>query len=514
MKDVTLNQREQARLQVLNSVMEYQLPRALAAEILGVSERQVRRILAAYRRDGAAALVHGNRGRKPRNSVPDDVAATTVILASTTYVGFNHSHLTEVLAEREGIQLSRQTISRLLNRHGLNSARGHRPPKHRVRRERMPQEGMLLQIDGSHHPWLEDRGPRFVWLLAVDDATGTVANALFRPEEDTRGYFLLMDGVIRRYGIPLALYGDRHGVFKFNGKPRHVPQPVGPTQFARAMGELSIEQIFARSPQAKGRVERMNGTFQDRLVSELRLAGAATIDQANAVLRDFLPRFNNQFRVPAQQSPAAYRSLDSSLHLERILCFKHLRQVARDNTVKYQLRTLQLLPAQDLPSYAGVKVEVLEQSDGQLMVQHEGKVIAHQEAPPKAGALRAAQGALAPTPELAQVVRNLSQHGLTRLQLQRLAALEAPVDQPMNDENSPTSYTPPPKQATPRKQALWKAVHHARLQGVSLRGIAKQLGISRNTVRKYVDLPAPPINRTPRLTTQSVTQFHTNGHFP
>ena len=152
MKDVTLNQREQARLQVLNSVMEYQLPRAQAAEILGVSERQVRRILAAYRRDGAAALVHGNRGRKPRNSVPEDVAATTVILASEKYVGFNHSHLTEVLAEREGIQLSRQTISRLLNRHGLASARRHRPPKHRVRRERMPQEGMLLQIDGSHHP--------------------------------------------------------------------------------------------------------------------------------------------------------------------------------------------------------------------------------------------------------------------------------------------------------------------------------------------------------------------------
>ena len=517
MKDVTLNQREQARLQVLNSVMEYQLPRAQAAEILGISERQVRRILAAYRRDGAAALVHGNRGRKPRNSVPDDVAATTVILASEKYVGFNHSHLTEVLAEREGIQLSRQTISRLLNRHGLISARRHRPgPQASCTpdQERMPQEGMLVQIDGSHHRWLEDRGPRFVLLLAVDDATGTVANAIFRPEEDTRGYFLLMDGVIRRYGIPLALYGDRHGVFKFNGKPRHIPQPVGPTQFTRAMGELGIEQIFARSPQAKGRVERMNGTFQDRLVSELRLAGAATIDQANAVLRDFLPRFNSQFRVPAQQPQVAYRSLASSLHLERVLCFKHLRQVARDNTVKYQLRTLQLLPAQDRPSYAGVKVEVLEQSDGQLMVQHEGKVIAHQEAPPKAGALRAAQGALAPTPELAQVVRNLSQHGLTRLQLQRLAALEAPVDQPMNDENGPTSYTPPPKQATPRKQALWKAVHHARLQGVSLRGIAKQLGISRNTVRKYVDLPAPPINRTPRLTTQSVTQHHTNGHFP
>ena len=119
----------------------------------------------------------------------------------------------------------------------------------------------MLQIDGSHHRWLEDRGPRFVLLLAVDDATGTVANAVFRPEEDTRGYFLLMEGTIRRLGIPLPLYGDRHGVFKFNGNPRHVTQPVGPTQFTRAMRELGVQQIFARSPQAKGRVERMAGTF-------------------------------------------------------------------------------------------------------------------------------------------------------------------------------------------------------------------------------------------------------------
>ncbi len=514
MKDVTLNQREQARLQVLNSVLEFQLPRPEAAELMGIGERQLRRILAAYRKEGAAALSHGNRGRQPRNTVTEDVAAAVLTLASEKYAGFNHSHLTEALAEREGIHLSRQTVSRILNRHGLPSPRLHRPPKHRVRRERMPQEGILLQIDGSHHPWLEDRGPRFVLLLAVDDATSTVAGAVFRPEEDTRGYFQLMEEVIRHYGIPLAIYADRHGVFKFNGKPRHIPQPVGPTQFTRAMQELGIEQVFARSPQAKGRVERMAGTFQDRLVSELRLAGAVTIDQASAVLRDFLPRFNDQFRVPAQQAQTAYRALDPSLPLERVLCFKHPRQVARDNTVKYQWRTLQLLPAQDRPSYAGVKVEVLERSDGQLMVQYGEAVIPHQEAPPKAGALRAAQGAQAPTPELAQVVRNLNQHSLTRKQLQRLAALGAPADQPADDEHEPTPYTPPPRQATPRKHALWKAVHHAKLQGVSLRGIARELGISRNTVRKYVELAAPPINRTPRRATDSVTQNYTNGHFP
>ena len=202
MKDVTLNQREQARLQVLNSVLEYQLPTTQAAEVLGISERQVRRVLAAYRREGAAALVHGNRGRQPRNAIPEETASAVVMLASGKYAGFNHSHLSEVLAEREGIHLSRQTVSLLLNRHGLPSARRHRPPKHRIRREQIPQEGMLLQIYGSHHAWLEERGPRFALLLAVDDATGTVANALFQPGEDTRGYFLLMQGVIRRYGLP------------------------------------------------------------------------------------------------------------------------------------------------------------------------------------------------------------------------------------------------------------------------------------------------------------------------
>ena len=514
MQDVTLNQREQARLQVLNNVLEYQLPTTQAAEVLGISERQVRRVLAAYRREGAAALVHGNRGRQPRNAVNEDVATAVVILASGKYAGFNHSHFTEVLAEREGIHLSRQTVSHLLNRHGLPSARRHRPPKHRVRRERMPQEGMLLQIDGSHHPWLEERGPRFALLLAVDDATGTVAGAVFQPEEDTRGYFLLMEGIIRRYGIPLALYGDRHGVFKFSGKPRHIQPVLEATHFSRAMQELGIEQVFARSPQAKGRVERMAGTFQDRLVSELRLVGATTIDQANAVLREFRPQFNKQFRVPAQQPKVAYRPLDSSIFLERVLCFKHTRQVARDNTVKFQWRTLQLLPSQDRPSYAGAKVEVLEQSGGQLMVRYDGEVIPHQEAPPRAGALRASNGALAPTPELAQVVRNLAQHGLSRSQLQRLAALEAAVPQRQEDVEPLRPDTPPPREASPRKQALWKAIHHAKLQGVSLRGIAREPGISRNTVRKYVARPTPPVNRTRRRAAYLAIQDKTNGHFP
>ena len=178
---------------------------------------------------------------------------------------------------------------------------------------RMPQEGMLVQIDGSHHSWLEDRGPKLVLLLAVDDATGTVAQAVFRSSEDTRGYLTLLEGLIRQWGIPLALYSDRHSAFKYNA--RRVPVLVEPTQFASVMRELGIRQIFALSPQAKGRVERMASTFQDRLVTELRLAGASTMEQANAVLKEFLPHFNARFAVAPEQHEKAYRPVPAELSL-------------------------------------------------------------------------------------------------------------------------------------------------------------------------------------------------------
>ena len=197
MKDVTLNQKEQARLHVLNSVLEYQLPIAQAAELLGVSERHARRMLAAYREQGAAALAHGNRGRRPHNATSPAEAAAVVELAIQRYEGANHTHFTELLSEREGIDLSRPTVRRILTKAGIGSPRSRRSPQHRFRRQRMPQAGMLVQLDGSHHAWLEDRGPKCALLLAVDDATGAVDNAVFRASEDTRGYFMLLEGLIR-----------------------------------------------------------------------------------------------------------------------------------------------------------------------------------------------------------------------------------------------------------------------------------------------------------------------------
>ena len=237
--------------------------------------------------------------------------------------------------------MGRTTLRRILVSAGLSSPRRRRPPKHRVRRQRMPLEGMLIQMDGSYHRWLGEDGPQFTILFAVDDATGHVVNALFCDHEDTSSYFLLMQGLLRRRGIPLALYTDRHAVFKH----RSEYQPAGtPTQFGRAMEELGTQLIFALSPQAKGRVERTAGTFQDRLITELRLAGATTVAQAKTVLQQFLPRFNRRFGVPAQCPEPAFRPMGPESRLGHILCFKHRRRVARDNTVKYYRHTLQCCP--------------------------------------------------------------------------------------------------------------------------------------------------------------------------
>ena len=171
---------------------------------MGVSERHGWRILAAYRREGAAGLAHKNRGRKPPNTTPVETQRTVASLAQEKYKGINHTHLTELLAEREGVELSRPTVRRILMKSGQPSPRRRRPPRHRTRRQRMPQEGMMLQLDGSYHRWLEERGPWLTLLLAIDDATGTVPHALFKAREDTRGYLSLLEGIIEAKGIPLC----------------------------------------------------------------------------------------------------------------------------------------------------------------------------------------------------------------------------------------------------------------------------------------------------------------------
>ena len=223
----------------------------------------------------------------------------------------------------------------------------------------------------------------------------------------------MLEEIVRRCGIgPLALYSDRHGVFKASSDGRRGLQVA--TQFARAMRELGITQIFARSPQAKGRVERAAGTFQDRLVTELSDASASTIAEAQTVLERFLPRFNARFRVPAAEPEVAYRPLDRALPLASILGFRHPRRVARDNTVKYRWRTLQLLPGRERTSYAGAQVEVLERPGGELSVLHQGETIRSREAPPRAGVLRAARSELARRPDHERIASGLGSGGAPR----------------------------------------------------------------------------------------------------
>jgi transposase len=391
MKGLTLSTEEQTRLTIMNLILDRQCPVKEAAQLIGLSERHTWRLLSAYRREGAAALAHKNRGRLPWNSKDPGLLARVVELARNLYQGVNHSHLTELLAEREGIALSRSTVRRLLLASGLPSPRHRRRPLHRCRRQRMPREGMLVQIDGSHHRWLEDRGRELTLLLAVDDATGSAPYALFQEQEDTRGYFSLMKGIIQRRGIPMALYSDRNIIFGCAASREREGEssPADKaTQFGRAMKELGVAQVFAQSPEAKGRIERANGTFQDRLVSELRLAGARTMEEANAVLGAFLPRFNERFSVAAAQPEIAYRSPGSEMDLDAVLCIKEYRRVARDNTVRYHGQTLQLYPDADRTTYAKRRVEVQERLDGQIRVSYRGRVLTPGGAPPLAAELR------------------------------------------------------------------------------------------------------------------------------
>lgn len=363
-----------------------------AAEMLGISLRHLRRLMSAYRREGAAALAHGNRGRKPGHTLEVPLREQVIKLADSRYRGFNTLHFTELLAEQEGIRLSPSSVRRILLGGGIKSPRKRRPSKHRSRRERYPQEGMLLQIDGSRHDWLEGRGPWICLIGAIDDATGKVPFALFREQEDAQGYFLLLRHIVQSYGIPGGLYHDGHSIFEVSPKqlPTLAEQLAGKeplTQFGRLLKELGITSISARSPQAKGRVERLWGTFQDRLVSELRLSGARTIEEANRVLWQYLPRHNLRFAVPATQPGLAFRTAHS-FKPEEMFCFKYYRTVGADNVVRFGEHRIQIMPSNGRLSYALTRVEIQERMDGSLAVYYQGHCLATKQAPPETPVLR------------------------------------------------------------------------------------------------------------------------------
>jgi transposase len=382
---IVMNRTEQRRIVVLNHLASGALVNAEAAELLGISKRQLLRLRKAYSERGVAGLVHGNRGRAAHNTVDAAIAARVVELAQDKYRGFNQQHLSEMLAEIEGIQLSRPTVRRILLQAGISSPRRRRAPKHRRRRDRYPQEGMLLQMDASRHDWLEGRGSSLSLVGAIDDATGKVPWACFREQEDAQGYFTVMRETVSRLGIPVAVYADRHSIF-YQGKEAHLrklslEEQLGghrePTQFGRLLNELGVQLIHALSPQAKGRVERLWGTFQDRLASELRLAGARNCEQANQVLRRFLTRHNRRFAVSAQEAQTAWVEWPKERSLDEFFCFKYRRVVLNDNTVRLGTHVIDIPPtANRRTSYAHARVEVQERLNGTFAVYLDGHCIA------------------------------------------------------------------------------------------------------------------------------------------
>jgi transposase len=388
---VTLSLKEEKRLMVLNEVEKGKLKGGGAAELLDISLRHLRRLIAAYRKEGAAALAHGNRGRRPAHALDATIKARVLALAKSRYLGFNTQHFTEQLAEGEEISLSRSSVRRILLAAGIKSPRKRRAPKHRSRRERYPREGMLLQIDASHHDWLEGRGAKTALIGAIDDATGKVIDAFFREREDSEGYFRLLRHIVAKRGLPHAVYHDGHTIFvpPDDEEPSIEEQLAGRehhTQFGRLLEELGITSIRSRSPQARGRIERLWGTFQDRLVSELRLASASTIEGANQVLRAYLTKHNRRFAVAAQQPGSAFRSVPANV--DSFFCFKYYRTVGLDNVVRIGPHRLQVLPSNGRASFGRARVEVHQAFGDSLSIFYLGQKLNVRPAVPEAAMLR------------------------------------------------------------------------------------------------------------------------------
>lgn len=404
---ITLGARAQQRLYVLNHVLAGELTGEQAASFLKVSERTVRRVLARYRGDeGAAALVHGNTGRVPANRLSEELRGRLVELATTRYADVNRAHLADLLAEREGLVVAERSLRRVLAQAGVPPVRRRRPKGRRQRRERMSQAGLLLQVDGSRHDWLEGRGPWLTLVGAIDDATGIVTGATFRDQEDTAGYFETLVQTARGYGLPVALYSDRHGIFWKS--PGHLPtlaeQFAGrrsTTQLGRALEAAAVAWVAARSAQAKGRVERLWGTAQDRLLVELRLAGAASCADANAVLADYLPRHNRRFAVPPQDSEPAWRPVPVDRPPEAIFCARHVRTVARDGTVTLAGQSFMVVGHASVRG-VGRRLEIQERLDGSRWVEIEGRFVPVVAAPERPIVLRAASNP--PTPAVRKAV--------------------------------------------------------------------------------------------------------------
>lgn len=381
-----MSRKELARAGLVKAALAGRISNRQGAAALQLTIRQFQRLKRRVERGGAPALRHRSRGQPSPRRLPAKLGATIGKLMLTTYAGFNDVHLTEKLREVHGLAVCRESVRRIRLRLGRPAKRPRQAPRHRRRREREGASGALIQIDGSPCAWLEARGPALTLLGAIDDATGAIVALGFRPHEDLHGYAALVRQLGVTAGLPLAFYGDRLNVFVRNDRHWTLDEELHgrqhPTHFGRMLQELGIAYIGAHSPQAKGRIERLWATLQDRLASELRLRGVATREAAERFLPEFIADYNQRFARPAADPGAVWRRPPRDL--DRILSCRYSIAVARDNTVRLGARWLQLPPGPRGRSYAGCRVEVRELLDGRLLALYHGAVLAAQASPSSA----------------------------------------------------------------------------------------------------------------------------------
>jgi len=368
-----MSQKEFQRVKVIENAAGGRLSVREASHLLQLSERQVQRLKRRYRPDSLAWVQHGNRGRRMPWALPIPQKQWILTLARGKYQGFNDSHLAEKLRDQENFPVSRETVRRILRAAKLASPQKRRPRKYRSRRPPRPRFGMMVLTDASRHDWLEGRGPTLTLIGFQDDATGQILAAHFQLEaENTLGYLRALDAMIATHGVPLSLYRDRHSIFQRNDAHWTLAEQLtgkqSPTQLGRVLEELGIEQIPAYSPQAKGRIERAWRTCQDRLVSELRLARATTLPQANAVLEKFCADYNRRFAHPAADADSDFRRLPRRFDRARCLSLHYRRVVAADHTVTLGSHSIALPPLPGHRGYAGETVELAHHLDGNLRV--------------------------------------------------------------------------------------------------------------------------------------------------
>ena len=364
-----MSAKERDRLAVMGRLDAGDLTMKQAATVLGISQRHLRRVRKRWAEYGAAGLVHRSRGKPSGRRISDEVKAQALELIAEHYSDFGPTLAAEKLQENHGIHLSRETLRRWMIAQGLWRARKAKA-RHRQWRQRKACRGELVQIDGSHHDWLEGRGPKMVLLAAVDDATGEVF-LRFAASESTEEMMGFLIDYVKRKGRPVAIYADRSSIFTTTRQATIEEQLDGKeaqTQVGRALQELGIEYIAAHSPQAKGRVERLFGVMQDRLVKEMRLAGIEDIEQANEFVEGYMERYNERFAVKPASEADLHRSAEG-YELEAILSVQETRVVSGDLTVSYKGERWQIDKATAPARIKGRTVTVEQRVDGEVKMR-------------------------------------------------------------------------------------------------------------------------------------------------